>query len=130
MSQTSLDVVNSSYSKKGLYSENEKLLPKRSSVLNYRGQRTKLVSPNTVSSPSKNHCKGIIKAISVKVITKGLVIVYQYRIWLGGGGVRWIFVATPLGLGLGLGFLLFMVIPPPPEILIFSEPPLMPFSKG
>ena len=79
--------MNSSYSKKGLYSENKKLLPKKSSVFNYRGQRTKLISPNTVSSPSKNHCKGIIKAISVKVITKGPVIVYQYRIGLGGGGV-------------------------------------------
>ena len=60
------------------------MLPKRSLVLNYRGQRTELISPNTVSSPSKNHCKGIIKVISVKVITKGPVIVYQYRIGLGG----------------------------------------------
>ena len=79
----SLDVVNSSYSEKVLNSENKKLLLTRSSVLNYRRQRTELISPNTVKSPSTDHCKAIIKTI-FKVITKEAVIVY--RLGLGGGG--------------------------------------------
>ena len=79
----SLDVVNSSYGKKVLNSENKKLLPTRSSVLNYRRQKTELISPNTVKSPSTDHCKAIIKAI-FKVITKKQVIVYRFR--LGGKG--------------------------------------------
>ena len=65
-----------------LDSENKKLLPTRSSVLNYRRQRTELISPNTVKSPSTDHCEAIIKAI-FKVITKGPFIVY--RLGLGGG---------------------------------------------
>ena len=79
MSQMSLDVVNSSYSKKVLNSENKKLLPTRSSVLNYRRQRAELSSPNTVKSPSTDNCKAIFK-----VITKEPVIVY--RLGLGGKG--------------------------------------------
>ena len=70
LSQKSLDVVNSSYSKKVLDSKNKRLLPTRSFVLNYRRQRAELISPNTVKSPSTDHCKAIIKAI-FKVITKG-----------------------------------------------------------
>ena len=50
LSHMSLDAVNSS-------------LPTRSSVLNNRIQRPELISPNTVSSPSTDHCKAIIKAI-------------------------------------------------------------------
>ena len=79
----SLDVVNSSYSKKVLNSKNKKLLPTRSSVLDYRRQRAELISPNTVKSPSTDHCKAIIKAI-FKVITKKPVTVY--RLGLGGMG--------------------------------------------
>ena len=76
--------MNSSHSKKVLDSEHKKLLPTRSSVLNYRRQRTELISPNTVKSPSTDHqCKEIIKAI-FKVITKEQVIVYR----LGSGGKR------------------------------------------
>ena len=81
----SLDVVNSSYSKNVLDSENVKLLPTRSSVLNYRRQRTELIPPNTVKSPSTDHCKAIIKAV-FKVITKGTVIVYRLGLRGGGGG--------------------------------------------
>ena len=80
-----LDVVNSSYSEKVLNSENKKLLPTRSSVLIYRRQRTELISPNTVKSPSTDHCMAIIKAI-FKVITKGPVIVYRLGLGVGGGG--------------------------------------------
>ena len=81
----SRDFVNSSYSKKVLDSKKKKLLPTRSSVLNYRRERTKLISPNTVKSPSTDHCKAIIKAI-FKVITKEPVIVYCLGLVGGGGG--------------------------------------------
>ena len=83
LSQMSLDVVNSSCSKKVLNSETKKLLPTRSSVLNYRRQRAELISPNTVKSRSTDHCKAIIKAI-FKVITNEPVVVY--RLGLGGKG--------------------------------------------
>ena len=74
--------MNSSHSKEVLDSENTKSLPTRSSipggcVLNYRRRSTELISPNTVSSPSTDHCKAIIKAI-FKVITKGPVIFYRH----------------------------------------------------
>ena len=80
-----LDVVNSSYSKNVLDSENKKLLPTRSSVLNYRRQRTELISPNTASSPSTDHFQVIIKVI-FKVITKGPFIVYSLELD-GVGGI-------------------------------------------